>query len=940
MLVRTISWNDVVCLQKLFLTNNLTGANFTTSNNLNLDVKCSQARWAGMAFSPSRPQNTTPRDKNLQAAIEPLHLSVDDLSGHPTVPIPRTQGGGALPATGEGREAPNCPLPTLSRTYGPGFPSNLEFPFPPSQPWEPPPPRWELPPPGEPPTCALPPTRPLPDPPSNNKRSKKKNARKRGPPGVKWSPSNERRLARLYALTDANTLCTEDIPVVLTRHAQEKLSHYLGDRPNNFRPADSDEACRRIEEAFKAKMTFKEGQKQSSNQNEDSLMTDSAIKEFSSQGTEDDPFDFFEQLPMNSYPPLIPSYLQELQNFAMHEIESGSTLTTSGDNALPGPDQIRSSLASFQSLERRMALRVPKEGEQLTTYSSAALRTMLFIKRRLSVGSLISYCSKTTHSSFDSRMTSWSTRQSTVTITAPPHSNRESSATILNPSEAQRTPSSATIIPKKTPFDFQPWAGDKGSSQDTTDPGLRVCQDEIIRNHSTEPSELLITGQEDEGHNFPAQTEEFQSTFEHKITGHFQTETLQAADSTSQSSQAFEKTVELWVSDTSTRGRYCCLDLRRGDPRASLCKVCQLMEPECHLFISLLVENRHSTSNQPLDDRFRDSGLNVSQLHDVDMFYDTSLHAAARHGAGSTILTWLISMGVNVHAQNAAGQTFLHVLNPMAFQGNTYIEQSDDIDEVLAPLRERRFDFFHRDHYGQTPLHVLTRYWAHSDFIAAAIRGMHMTAESKPPGRDFRLRTIDMQLGCQGRKSGHYIADYQRKGTLASFLRPKPLQNWHEAPKCFRPISEQSELALHNRLRAVMTHALEGYPDAEYLGRNGLHCLAESCLTYNAGNNGRKRKRQEQISILRAYIIESVKKLCAAGVDVNNYDLNGNTPLMAFIKNPLSITPMDRQTDVKVLQILVDNGANVHRRNFEGRDGASRGHATWPSCGSRGITGK
>lgn len=65
------------------------------------------------------------------------------------------------------------------------------------------------------------------------------------------------------------------------------------------------------------------------------------------------------------------------------------------------------------------------------------------------------------------------------------------------------------------------------------------------------------------------------------------------------------------------------------------------------------------------------------------------------------------------------------------------------------------------------------------------------------------------------------------------------------------------------------------------------------------------------------YIINTVKKLLEAGVDPNEYDNYGNTPLMAFIRNDLSPKP-ERKIIAGVLQLLINAGASVHRRNHRG----------------------
>ena len=122
-------------------------------------------------------------------------------------------------------------------------------------------------------------------------------------------------------------------------------------------------------------------------------------------------------------------------------------------------------------------------------------------------------------------------------------------------------------------------------------------------------------------------------------------------------------------------------------------------------------------------------------------------------------------------------------------------------------------------------------------------------------------------------------------------------------------------------MRETITSALSGFPKLEYRGRNALHCLAESCssLKFGAENPSApgKRKRQEQSRLRHDYIVDQVDKLLKAGVSPDDYDVNGNTPLMAFIRNDLSPEP-ERQITADVLRNLIKAGANVHRRNNKG----------------------
>jgi hypothetical protein len=105
-------------------------------------------------------------------------------------------------------------------------------------------------------------------------------------------------------------------------------------------------------------------------------------------------------------------------------------------------------------------------------------------------------------------------------------------------------------------------------------------------------------------------------------------------------------------------------------------------------------------------------------------------------------------------------------------------------------------------------------------------------------------------------------------------------------------------------------------------GRNGLHCLAESSPVSpdmplpsallgqleslkNAGN-----------ADANDHLEGFVKALLAAGVDPNNYDNNGNTPLMSFVSN-------DRATEsdesiTRILTLILEAGSDINRRNRQG----------------------
>lgn len=75
-----------------------------------------------------------------------------------------------------------------------------------------------------------------------------------------------------------------------------------------------------------------------------------------------------------------------------------------------------------------------------------------------------------------------------------------------------------------------------------------------------------------------------------------------------------------------------------------------------HIQLSILVESCGLNSVPP-----RLTGLNIIQ---VDLFRNGPLHLAAIEGATSPVFEALIAAYADIHATNAAGETFMHVLDP------------------------------------------------------------------------------------------------------------------------------------------------------------------------------------------------------------------------------------------------------------------------------------
>ncbi|KAH8654574.1 hypothetical protein BGZ60DRAFT_547106 [Tricladium varicosporioides] len=603
----------------------------------------------------------------------------------------------------------------------------------------------------------------FPQPPSRVEAATRRgNGQKTGPKGVLWTTSKERKLSRLHSLTTANI---NDIPIILK-----------GDRPNPLRPINEVQSLARVETSFNLKMHLKMlSQKLGSSSGSNDRAPTPALL---SQCNPDDcsrpstSIDFEALFADYAIPTPIPSFKNTFDGFANKEIGTG-LLSPVSHTSKGGR---RSSFASLQSLERRMADRVPQQGKPLTPYTSEDLRSFLFVTRKLSVETIASKYSDFTVSSLNS------------------------------------------------------YAGPRSSGEE----GLS-CSEKT--REQSEPT----TG--DVPHHLPEETQ---------------------------------------VRITLSRANECCNVLNRGDPPAS----------------------RSATCGE---------------------------------------LLWLARAGVNIHARNAADQTFLHVVNTQGWETSEKSGLATRIEEfrsLLLYLLQHDFDFRSADHYGQTPLHLLTRHQIHSTYIKSWFEITQMTAETKPLNRDFQGRTVDDQLEMQSCPQRVTYEDPYRHLVLTAFILSTNLaRSSNELPPTSNNFlaSSTNVLHIHNKCRSLIQLALSGFPDAEYQGLNALHCLARSCRTYGLGIINQtlgsteapdlpssesilKRKLAQRGLLTRHdYIIKVVKNLCVANVDVNSYDLNGFTTLMAFVQWELSCIPADRKTNSEVLTTLINNGANVHLRNRRGR---------------------
>ncbi|KAM0351519.1 hypothetical protein ACHAPU_002524 [Fusarium lateritium] len=268
-------------------------------------------------------------------------------------------------------------------------------------------------------------------------------------------------------------------------------------------------------------------------------------------------------------------------------------------------------------------------------------------------------------------------------------------------------------------------------------------------------------------------------------------------------------------------------------------------------------------------------------------------------------------------AQNTAGQTLLHVLHGSWFQ--PYYQ--DRLRDLLYALAQKRFDFSARDHYGRSFSHIL--------LLRDAPAGLRNTLLELCRATDYQKRdafNVTPTYAIIPEPSMGINRTYTQAMDLDP---PAPVSRQDNNADPYHIVDiNQETLLLRHVSEAQNNPRLE---DSE--GRNGLHCLAAATLSsttitqkYCLDENGepadrklRKEKATKDLDSsterlrLRKVLLQN---LLEAHVDPNHYDINGNTPLMAFAAQLPEDD--DYKAGPEIIKALIDYGAQVNARNRAG----------------------
>ncbi|KAI0414940.1 ankyrin repeat-containing domain protein [Xylaria grammica] len=335
------------------------------------------------------------------------------------------------------------------------------------------------------------------------------------------------------------------------------------------------------------------------------------------------------------------------------------------------------------------------------------------------------------------------------------------------------------------------------------------------------------------------------------------------------------------------------------------------------------------------------SNISDPALMKKDLFGNTMFHRLAAMEGIQDLFFYLVCQALRdpylpIRDSNSAGQTFLHALHRSWFQ------EGSKLTDLLDVLRSDNFDIFAIDVYGRNFYHNLRANRSNS----ARFPG-HSADINRMNRRDaFGMKPMDMWSSPDANYAAAHIQGTQgvNTKTQAGFTRPVPRINTQAGTV------EDKELLLHTDLLKVVLTAVgvdeDFSPDArneDSQGRNGFHCLAEVdfCLSPGTpkpgsrghlkddskpspqGYNKRKHNEAEEVELPRTAVesrrLQCVEGLINAKVDANQYDRQGNTPLMSFVINSSDATKYDKEECESILRALVQKaGARLELRNRHG----------------------
>jgi hypothetical protein len=291
---------------------------------------------------------------------------------------------------------------------------------------------------------------------------------------------------------------------------------------------------------------------------------------------------------------------------------------------------------------------------------------------------------------------------------------------------------------------------------------------------------------------------------------------------------------------------------------------------------------------------------------------NTFLHKLAITGASWPYFEAAFKARIDPCHRNAYEQTFAHVLNVSAFR--------DNLMDCLSFIRGLGIDFGSRDASGRTVLHCLY------DQPISPQTAREILKLIETPGRHLSLRDVSGRSPCEVFKQTFQRQAYtnprwsvtglqlQNFGIFEEIVNDGVLRLGDEGIDWQRVTNYPEELraTLQNQYKEVIDNARNGIAVEAVDGSNAFHAQAGLMTADDTVTD-----------------LCSLEKFISVGIDTNDYDNRGRTPLEAIITQPKDFE--NELTKSEKVSLLIDKGrASVHSRN-------RLGHTPLYSAAIRGL---
>ena len=337
--------------------------------------------------------------------------------------------------------------------------------------------------------------------------------------------------------------------------------------------------------------------------------------------------------------------------------------------------------------------------------------------------------------------------------------------------------------------------------------------------------------------------------------------------------------------------------------------VCEPQGPHAHLIRILGNQNHYLV-------------LSRDEAEAVDPLGYTALHIAAMFRGCTYQILWTMRKIAEINQVSLKGETFLHLLQPMTHSGCKPV----NLEQVLQQAKGEGFRFDTQDFEGVNALYTVLAL-RFNGFTDSAVLRSCLLMSLKDLEADHACRTLT-QRTCRGKSLFDWLVD--KSGCTEAV---KKLYD-----SLYQQLIREQKYALAGSLNSITYGRLlsvQAYPRASN-GDNPIHQL---CALFGAGPSNIDYLRDESfwvsLSIGRSLgdYASALQTLLDYGIDANDYNEAGMTPLMILIKRGSQIwielsLDMDQNVDkheknprkaslesqyIRCVDILIRGGAKIYR---------------------------